>query len=259
MNDHDLPDLPSDEELGITEEDLEALEEEAGPRPPPGADPPAGDGSETTPPPVPGETPPAPGGGVRGLLTLLVLLGLILVSVQWWALPSPVPANAPDTAFSSARAMSQLVEIANEAHPTGSPEHERVRAYLLDELEDMGLEPTVQTTTGMRRGNDMVVAATVRNILVRIPGTASTGTVLLTAHYDGRELSRAAGDDGMGVVAILETVRALLQGPPRRNDILLLITDAEELGLLGARAFVEESPYMDDVAVALSVDRKSVV
>jgi hypothetical protein len=152
--------------------------------------------------------------------------------------------------------MGQLVEIAREAHPPGSPEHDRVRGLLVEELRDLGLDPVVETATSMRRRDGTVVAATVRNVLARIPGTGSTGTLLLTAHYDGRGISRAAADDGFGVVAILETARALLEGPQPRNDVLLLLTDAEELGLLGARAFVAGSPSFQDVQVALSLEMR---
>ncbi|NJD19119.1 MAG: M28 family peptidase, partial [Gemmatimonadetes bacterium] len=151
-------------------------------------------------------------------------------------------------------------------HPTGSPAHTQVRDYLLERLRALGLEPEVQTTTsmlgrtGLMRGAPapavFVRAATVRNIVVRIPGKASSGTVVITAHYDGREIARAAADAGFGVVSILETARALEAGAPLRNDVLLLITDAEELGLLGARAFVAEHPAMADVKAVLSLEMR---
>jgi len=47
-------------------------------------------------------------------------------------------------------------------------------------------------------------------------------------------VSREAGDDGAGTVAILETLRALRAGPPLKNDVIALLTDAEENGMLGA-------------------------
>jgi hypothetical protein len=126
----------------------------------------------------------------------------------------------------------------------------------MERLRDLGLEPEVQTTTSTIGRGTVARAATVRNVVARIPGTASTGAVVLTAHYDGWESSAAAGDDGMGVVAILETVRALRSGPPLGNDLIVLITDAEELGLLGARAFVDEHAWMADVSVVLSVEMR---
>jgi Zn-dependent M28 family amino/carboxypeptidase len=72
----------------------------------------------------------------------------------------------------------------------------------------------------------------------RIPGRASTGHVVLAAHYDSVAHAPGAADDAAGVAAILETARALRATSPLRNDIDVVITDGEEPGLLGAQAFV---------------------
>jgi len=261
MSDYDIPDLPSDDELGITEDDRRAFESEAEGAAPE-ARPKATSKSKVESAPARGTTAPVPPqgppplGGARGPVTLLVLLALAVLTTQWWALPAPAPANAPDTAFSSARAMTQLVDIAARPHPTGSPDHARVRAYLADALRDVGMEPTVQTTTSMIRVADVVRSATVRNLVAHLPGTDPTGTLLLTAHYDSRELAPGAGDDGMGVVTILETLRAILRGDPLRNDLLVVLTDAEELGLLGMRAWLREGRWADEVDVALSLEMR---
>ena len=192
----------------------------------------------------------------RGPVTLAILTAIAVFSSSRTGLPRPVPANAPDTAFSSARAMATLVEVARAAHPPGSPEHERVRELLVDRLRALGLEPEVQTTTSMLQSPGVVRAATVRNIVARIPGTASTGAVLITAHYDSRGIAVGAADDGFGVVSIIEAVRALQASSPLRNDVIVLLTDAEELGLLGARAFVDQHPWLADVSLVLSVEMR---
>jgi len=170
--------------------------------------------------------------------------------------PSPVLASAPETEFSSARAMSILIEIARKAHPPGSPEHERVRGYLVNRLTALGLDPEIQTSMSSFQQRTITRSATVRNVIARLPGTASTGAVLVTAHYDSRGLAVGAGDDGTGIVTILETLRAIQSGPPLRNDVIVLFTDAEELGLLGARAFVNEHPWMEDIQLVLSFEMR---
>ena len=200
---------------------------------------------------------PAPWGGLRGPLTLVVLLFTAWFSSTHRSIPAPVPASAPDSLFSSGRAMAHLVRIASEARPPGSPAHARVREYLVDEFHRLGHEPEVQTSTSVVSGSSAARAATVRNVLVRIPGSQPGGrAVLITAHYDSREIALGAGDDGSGVVAILESLRALGVRGQLRNDLIVLITDAEELGLLGARAFVGEHPWMDDVAVVLGIEMR---
>ena len=215
---------------------------------------------EPGPKPEPGPSPalgPPPWNGARGPVTLALLLIMAWFSSSFRAIPSPVPASAPESVFSSARAMSHLVRIAAEAHPPGSPAHADVREYLLAQLRALGHEPSVQTTTSTPPGGFFTRAATVRNVLARIPGSQPGGpAVLVTAHYDSREIALGAGDDASGVVTILETLRALGTGPQLRNDLIVLITDAEELGLLGARAFVDEHPWMDDVALVVSIEMR---
>jgi hypothetical protein len=245
MADRDPPELPSDEELGI---DLKALAKLL-------------EGEKPPPPRPPGSTGGVPQGRNPGswgvaLLTLSVLLAGAWLSSEKRVLPAPVPANVPDSVFSSGRAMAQLVEMARAPRPVGSAEHTRVREFIVDRLEALGLEPEIQTSVALRRRGQEVRAVTVRNIMARVPGTAPTGAILLTSHYDAVPLSAGAGDAGTGVVAILEAVRALRAGEPLRNDVMVLITDGEELGLLGARAFVGEHPWMDDVSVVLSVEMR---
>jgi hypothetical protein len=260
MSDYKLPDLPSDDELGITEEDLRAFEDEqpkattektgkkAGKR-----------GSGPPPAPPAGEDDGEPGDGRgrwRGPITLLAMVALAWTASIRTGVPQVVPADAPDTTFSAARAMSVLGEIVRAPRPTGSPEHARVRDDLLARLAALGLDPEVQTATSVLEGAGFARAATVRNVMARMPGTASTGAVLVTAHYDGTELSPAAGDDASGLATILEAVRAVRAGAPLRNDVIVLFTDAEEIGLLGAEAFVRDHPWLADVQVVVSFEMR---
>jgi hypothetical protein len=260
MTDRDLPELPSDEELGIAGLDEEEL---LGPAPPPSGPP----SPSEPPPPPPPRPPPAsarpaatvpagPGGWARGLVTLLVLVLGAWAGSSYRTLPPTVPANAPDSVFASGRALAALVEMARAPRPVGSPEHTRVREAIVERLEELGLDSEIHTSMPLWRSGQTVRAVTLRNIVARIPGTASTGAIVLTAHYDSAPLSAGAGDDASGVVTILEVVRALRASAPLRNDVIVLITDGEEMGLLGARVFVEEHPRMDDVAVVLSVEMR---
>ena len=90
----------------------------------------------------------------------------------------------------------------------GMPDHDRVRDYILAQLTALGLRPQMQTTTGV--GTRYQVAGRVQNILAWLPGADAHGkAVLLVAHYDGVEAGPAAGDDGAGAAALLETIRAL--------------------------------------------------
>ncbi len=222
---------------------------------------------ETAPPPKqaaaapPAEPPPVAAGDPARRTWLWTVA--ILAALGWSASslrrpPDPVPANRSDALFSSSRAMSLLVEIARAPRPVGSPEHERVRESIEARLLSLGLEPSVQTTTAATQDGGTVTAATVRNVVARVAGTASTGAILLSAHYDSTPLSSGAADDGVGIAAVLETVRAVRAGPPLRNDLIVLFTDGEEIGQLGARAFVADHPWMADVRLVLAAEMRGV-
>lgn len=189
-----------------------------------------------------------------------VLLAVLLACAAWWGGLSPalqppavVPATAPATAFSAERAREHLRAITRQPRPLGSEGHAAARAYLLDTLRGLGLEPQVQETTALRPRPD-VIHSRVRNIVARMPGTGQGPAVVLTAHYDSVAHSPGANDAGNGVAAILETVRALRAGPPLRNDVIVLITDAEEIGLMGAIGYVADHPWAADTGVVLSAE-----
>ena len=199
---------------------------------------------------------PATSIGSRLLLVAALALLALLGMLPLWTLPAVVPASAPATEFSAERAMGHLREVAREPHPLGSPANAEVRDYLLRELRALGLQPEVQKTTATNRfpGMSSFAAGTVENVVVRIPGTASTGAIALDAHYDGAATGPGASDCGSCVVALLETARALSVGPPLKNDVVLLFADGEENMDLGAAAFVAEHPLAQDVRLALNFE-----
>jgi hypothetical protein len=192
------------------------------------------------------------------VITLLFIGLVAFVAYYGQTPPAKVGADAPATAFSSARAMQQLAAIAQKPHPIGSAEHAAVRDYLVRELTAAGVAPEVQTATlveARRRGPAR--AATVRNVVARLAGTAGGGKALLLAsHYDTVPQSPGASDDGAAVATMLETLRALKAGPPLRNDVIFLFTDGEEAGLLGAKAFVGEHPLAKNVGLALNFEAR---
>lgn len=167
--------------------------------------------------------------------------------------PEALPATAPPDTFAAERAMVHLNAFATAPHPIGSAEHDRVRDYLVAQLTALGLTPDVQKATGVTARYR--VAGTVENIVARLKGAGgSNDAVALVAHYDSVPAGPGAGDDGAGVAAILETLRALRSGPPLRNDLLVLFTDGEEDGLLGASAFVAGNSAAKDVRVAANFE-----
>ena len=179
-----------------------------------------------------------------GVLALVGLLTVAVVSVLVLAPAAPRGSGAPAEEFSAARAMDELEQVAVAPRPVGSLEHARARDHLLAVLDARGWRTEVHQAVGAtdpgRPGTQPV--ALVRNVVASLPGSDPTGTVLLAAHYDTVAASPGAGDDGLGMAVLLEIARALTaEGvPPPRNDVVVLFTDAEEAGLLGAEAFTRE-------------------
>jgi hypothetical protein len=181
---------------------------------------------------------------VLSAASIMLVVATALLVVYQLNPPRPAAVSAPLTEFSGERALKHLTVIAQRPHPVGTSEHAAVANYIQNELAALGLSPEVQQTP----------AAT--NILVRLKGTFSEKAVLLAGHYDTVPKSPGAGDNGSAVAAILETLRALKSSQPLRNDVIALFSDAEELGTLGAKAFVYQHPWAGDVGVVLNFDAR---
>ncbi len=194
---------------------------------------------------------------VTGLLTLAALA--VLGGWSVWAVTPPPPkaADAPAETFSASRAFTHVDRIGRQLHPAGSAAAADVRDYLVNTLAGLGLDPQVRAGIGATSelGGQYAMADT-RNVVARIPGTASTGTLILMAHYDSVQVSHGGNDDGAGVSTLLEIARALTTGPAPANDVVLLFTDAEEACLCGAESFVAHDPLAAGRAVVLNVESR---
>ena len=192
------------------------------------------------------------------LVALLVLCAVPVLTLAQLCPPAPRDASAPATDFSADRALAHVRRVARAPHPIGSAEHAVVRDYIVGELTRLGVTPTVQRATIADHETSAMLGLTdVENIVARLPGTGATRrALLLVAHYDSVPTGPGASDDGHAVAVLLETLRALRAGPPLAHDLVLLFSDGEELGLLGARAFVTGSPDARDVALALNFEAR---
>jgi hypothetical protein len=199
-------------------------------------------------------------GSIHILSAALFLLIIACVLLVLYRLnpPSAVSASVPPAEFSSGRALKHLATIARTPHPLGTSEHAAVSDYIKKELNTLGLSPEVQQTSVVNQMRGAPFSAgSVSNIVARLKGGEGNSTaVLLMGHYDSVPTGPGASDDGAAVAAMLETARALKTGPPLKNDVIFLFTDGEEVGLLGAKAFVDEHPWAKDVRVALNFEAR---
>jgi len=195
---------------------------------------------------------------LKKLSPLFVLL--ILIFLVWFIFYSSMPRNVdtgniPQTEFSTLRAFQDVIQIGKAPHFVGSKAHSVVRNYIVNELQELGLE--VQTQEGYSLTKDGEISWS-QNILAKISGSGSGKALLLMSHYDSAgHSSFGASDAGSGVATILEGIRVLLtKNEPHKNDIILLFTDSEELGLNGAELFVNEHPWAKEVGLALNFEAR---
>jgi hypothetical protein len=164
-------------------------------------------------------------------------------------------ASAEKTSFSTDSALEHVKQIAQKPHAVGFPAHQKVREYIVSELKKMGLKTSVQE--GYTAGDWGNFSKAV-NILARIEGSDSKKALMLLSHYDSSvHSSYGASDAGSGVATILEGIRAFLaHNKTPKNDIIILISDAEELGLNGADLFVKKHHWNKDVGLVLNFEAR---
>ncbi|WP_269713651.1 M20/M25/M40 family metallo-hydrolase [Caulobacter sp. NIBR2454] len=192
------------------------------------------------------------------------IAGALLIAFLAARPPAPLPADAPAEAFSAARAMVDVEEIARAPHPTGSLENTRVRAYLAERMTGLGLEVRVQAFALPERSRNILAKWSKEpsadqgiNLIGLLPGRDRTQpAVLLMAHHDTVWDSPGAADDTAGVATILETLRAIKAGGARERDVMVLLSDAEEVGLDGAEAFFRDHPMAKRVGVVVNLETR---
>jgi hypothetical protein len=131
------------------------------------------------------------------------------------------------------------VRITNRFEPDNKRE---ARDFIVSTLTKIGLAPkrhdyspdgeNIWATLGSDQGQTGVRPGSNR-------GQTSNDrieTVIVGAHYDSRT-GPGANDDGTGVAIVMGIARELARVPNRKRDIVFVLFDQEERGLLGSAAF----------------------
>ncbi|SFB80311.1 Peptidase family M28 [Zunongwangia mangrovi] len=191
---------------------------------------------------------------------LQALIALLLISFSCWLSfyslkPSDIQEEVPENEFSVNRAFQHVEKVGESPHYLGSAAHSSVRNYIVNELQNLGLEVQTQEDFVL---NDAAILSRPQNILTRIKGSGNGDALVLMSHYDSQpHSSHGASDAGSGVATILEGLRAFTaEGNTPENDIIILFTDAEEIGLMGAELFIKEHPWAKDAKLALNFEAR---
>lgn len=196
---------------------------------------------------------------------LLALAAALIAAtlIAWFSDKTPTPrgADAPADAFSAERAMADVRGVASVPHPIGSAANQAARDYLVRRMGDLGLAPEIHRGSAFfdreRGGKLYVGGGSVENVIGVLPGRdRAAPAVALMAHYDSVPGSPGAADDAAGVASMLEAARAIkARGVPVR-DVVLLITDGEEAGLLGAQAFFQRDPMAKRIGFLFNAEAR---
>lgn len=192
----------------------------------------------------------------KPILSFFFLL-LVIFGVFYFMMPQDYDqSEASLSEFSTKRALEKVKAISQKPHFVGSKNHEVVAQYLIKELKNLGLSPTIQEGFTLSDGGTLVKS---KNIIAKIKGSSSNKALLLLSHYDSapHSFSPGASDDASGVATILESVRAFLNTKTQhKNDIIILFSDAEELGLNGAALFVTQHKWAKEIGVVLNFEAR---
>ena len=165
-------------------------------------------------------------------------------------------AAAPAFAQEATPQAGDRPDIAAGAAQFIKPTNAERTQVLVGFLTTLGLTPEVQTfeggnrTTGPMQGSNVVVAV-----------GQGDKDIVLTAHYDAVKLrdgtlSQGIVDNVGSVMAMMEAAKTLdmaLEGQPVSHRFVFVFTDQEELGLLGAKAFLA-AHGKDRIAAVINAD-----
>lgn len=131
------------------------------------------------------------------------------------------------------------------------PTNEARTQVVVDQLRAAGFEPTVETFAG---GNPRAGEMEGRNVVVTIGD--GPREILLTAHYDAVKLrdgtmSHGVVDNAASVVGVIEAAK-ILKGKNLNHRVRIILFDQEELGLIGAKKWIEAHGLTNVAAVVNS-------
>jgi hypothetical protein len=150
--------------------------------------------------------------------------------------------SRPPGLFSEPNARAHIGMLAGTigtigSRPIGTPANARARAYIIDQLRLFGFDVRVQEADARRAAAGLT--ARVSNIIAVRPGRRSEAIALLS-HYDSVPAGPGAADDALGVGVSLEAARVLAARADRNWTLMILVTDGEEAGMMGAAALVTD-------------------
>jgi hypothetical protein len=179
-----------------------------------------------------------------------MLLLIPVDSVMWTGEAMPlVPQQGPEASlvYDEIETISQWYRYLDTAG------HREAERYIVNYMEDLDLNVTVQEYTAQRRDGPVRAA----NVLALMEGDDPTKCLVIGGHYDANQgATHGAYDNGAGVGCVLELARWFTQeseGPPPIS-MLFATWDSEEGGGAGSRHFVGNPIWDFDSVAYINLD-----
>jgi len=147
---------------------------------------------------------------------------------------------------------------------SGTIDEYHAAQFIAGELKKYGLSPAAEHGEYIQTAT--ITSSTGRishtwNVLAKIDGTTEKQQIiLLSAHLDhlgvkNGQVYPGADDDGSGTVAVMELARALATEPRPRRTVVFALWGSEELGLVGARYFLQHPTFaLHDIVANLEFE-----
>lgn len=175
--------------------------------------------------------------------------------------------NTSSSAQTSEQLLKDVETLSSDAYEgrkTGTKGGEMARTYLTGRLKEIGLKPHPGIGNNSYeqsfevKGRNGAAAIPGKNLIAYIPGK-SEDVIVISAHYDHvgvikDEIYNGADDNASGVAGLLQFAKYFAKNKPN-NTLIFAIFDAEEMGLQGAKAFVEKPPVaLEKIKLNINMD-----
>ncbi|NVJ67137.1 MAG: M20/M25/M40 family metallo-hydrolase [Gammaproteobacteria bacterium] len=145
--------------------------------------------------------------------------------------------------------MAYLTDDNKLGRKTGSAPMTEIQDWLVEQFSQIGLQPLPNSTSFLQKFEATDAKLPAANIIGYLPCKCESDRYfVIGAHYDhvgvnpkleGDQIFNGADDDASGVVSSLLIARQLAKAPKLPFNVIVAAWDAEEMGLLGSKHFVE--------------------
>ncbi|MFD1062757.1 M20/M25/M40 family metallo-hydrolase [Winogradskyella litorisediminis] len=157
--------------------------------------------------------------------------------------------NVATTSYDSDVLLKHIKTLSSdkfEGRKTGTEGNKKAQDYIVTQFKSLEIKPFGSDYKHNFQFKRKAKTFDATNVLAMVEGTEHPKTyIVISAHYDHLGMSKdgkiynGADDDASGVAALFAFAEMLKANPPK-HSVILAAFDAEEMGLQGAKYFVDK-------------------